>query len=238
MTPGESDDTAAERDLQVPTAACASRTVNDYPAEFRGYKRLADAIPRLPNGRTPDSVTVRRQGPNRANVRMKAAHAPSGIQLQVFIASREDGRWKVGGATEGPLGCDSLEKEFAQPGERLAMSTRIGPSTEVVSVRFAIVPEDGPWGSQAGEGVTGAVRTFAPVGENWAPGEHAATATWDGRDDHGRPVASGRYRLVAVAITNGDRDVRCRDGSGRGIEKFAGTWEGGGLGLIEVDRQR
>lgn len=110
------------------------------------------------------------------------------------------------------------------------------PRTEVVSMRFAIVPEDGPWGSQADGGVKGAIRTFAPAGENWAPGEHAATATWDGRDDRGKPVGPGRYRLVVVAITNGDRDVRCGDGSGRGIEKFAGTSEGGGLGLIEVAR--
>jgi hypothetical protein len=108
------------------------------------------------------------------------------------------------------------------------------PRTEVVSVQFAIVPEGGPWGSQAGGAVSGAIRTFAPVGENWAPGEHTATAAWDGRDDHGNPVALGRYRLVAVAITNADRDVQCGDGSGRGIEKFAGTRAGGGLGLFSV----
>lgn len=103
------------------------------------------------------------------------------------------------------------------------------PSTTVTSMRFVIAPANAPHpGSE--------IRRFAPVGENWTPGEHAAVLTWDGKDGDGRPVAPGLYRLFSEAITTTTRDVKCADGSGRGIEKFSGTHEGAGLGLFRVGR--
>lgn len=58
--------------------------------------------------------------------------------------------------------------------------------------------------------------------------------TWDGRDDAGRAVAPGRYRLFGEATATTTRAVTCVDGSGRGVEKHSGGHEGYGLGLFRV----
>jgi flagellar hook assembly protein FlgD len=97
----------------------------------------------------------------------------------------------------------------------------------VTRLWFAVLSED-----KASE--DGVIRTFPDAGEDWAPGEHTATVTWDGRDDDGVRVAPGGYRLVGNAITNSSREVLCNDGSGPGVEVSTGSLEGAGLGSFRV----
>jgi hypothetical protein len=110
---------------------------------------------------------------------------------------------------------------------RFAISQREG--TKVASLHFALAPVDARYPG-------GEVRNFPRAGADWAPGEHIGTVTWDGRNDKGRPVAPGRYRLYATAIMNTSRAVTCADGTGKGIEVHTGTQEGSGLGLFRVAR--
>ena len=117
--PPVASDLGAEVDeLALAAPGCASFTSWDHAGEYRGERRLVDLVPDLTKGK-PDSLSVRRDGPDRAFVRMRAAAAPRGIQLQVFFAERTNGRWKIGGSTEGPVGCAELEHEFERPGKPL-----------------------------------------------------------------------------------------------------------------------
>lgn len=119
-----------------------------------------------------------------------------------------------------PVGTDGVTVRFA-------ITQR--PDTSVATVRFVIAPANGRHPG-------GEVRRFAPVGENWPPGEHSAAVTWDGKDDDGKPVAPGQYRLFADAITTTTRDVECADGSGKGIERFSDTYEAAGIGRFSIGR--
>lgn len=102
------------------------------------------------------------------------------------------------------------------------------PDTDVARMWFVIAPENAPYpGSET--------RTFPPVDEDWTPGAHKATVTWDGRNDDGTRVAPGRYHLYGEATTTTTLNVICADGSGAGIEKHTGN-EIAGLGSFLVGK--
>jgi hypothetical protein len=131
-----------------------------------------------------------------------------------FIAEGHAGNeWTI------PVGTDEVTVRFT-------ITQR--PDTEVARMWFVIAPENAPDpGSE--------IRTFPLVGEDWTPGEHKATVTWDGRNDDGKPVAPGHYHLYGEATTTTTIDVTCADGSGTGVEKHTGN-EGAGLGSFSVSK--
>jgi hypothetical protein len=98
-------------------------------------------------------------------------------------------------------------------------------NTRVIEANFDVAPLSGVYPG-------GSIRRI-PAHEQWGPGVHEVEVRWDGRDEAGRLVAAGCYRLYGAATTSTDRAVMCADGSGRGVERMDAS-EAAGLGILVV----
>jgi flagellar hook assembly protein FlgD len=95
--------------------------------------------------------------------------------------------------------------------------------SKVQEASFDLAPSTAPW--------PGTSIRHVPVRQPLLPGVHVVGFRWDGRDDHGRRVAPGDYRLYGSEKVDQERDVVCSDGS-PGVEGVTGASEGSTVAML------